>query len=1505
MAENTNTSEQKPAKKPFRWKRLLAVLLILAALMGAVQYVGYYCAVPLLKDYICQSVNKKSKGLYTMDFSDLKINFIGQEIILEDFQLKADTSVYLRRIDEEQYNKAIYNISVDRLEIKHIGLKSFFSKNELYIKAINMTSPVIRLVGKPDKSKGGKAKYDAVHTDLYPLLKPYFNSLNIRKIGITDGFFDFHMRIHDNEEQFGISKIDITLRNFYLDEDKFLKRNQFFYSDIIELGSNNYVINMADSIHKLTAERLQIRTLDSSINAVNVRMTADKSRYTQKNKFDISLKEISLNGIDISRAYFQKDVSLSNVTIKEPTIKFYQGGKVNKETKKFEASRDGWYSLIRGTLHSISIDSMQIDGAQLSLYKPLVTSKPIYNVGNVNILMEGFMLDSLAHRNKNKILYSSDMTVILNDYHMLLPDKRHQLTAQNLMVSTKTQIVHADRINIRPSRYVNDSTEKTMNISIPLLEISGMDMKKAYNTRDFEIGTLKILNPNINTTSYIDSLQVQKAQSGAQPRPKAKLLTALSEEFFHSLRISNLSIYKGLVDITSKAYIQQDSLTLSGKLSLHIGNFTVNSSTLKDEMIPFRTSSVKINLEDAIVKPSRSLHTMRCKNLLVDTRQDNVTINNLTYTAKSDTSLIQQLRRLGKHSVMDIRIAKTEFTQAELIEAIYHGRINIEKVKISNPQFQMSLFPQLRAHRDSISADSIPATDSVAVAMRDSLLTRYSNLEKLAVKAMPMELSLIKIDTLQTDSSLIKFLVKDTLQNIITGTASDFRLNINGFYYNRDSISPDANIMLANGYVLDINNFQFMLPDKTHIVRTGNINVDTYKGLIKSNVVSIAPLDSSRASGRRQIIAYCPEVKITGADFATFNRTGILPLDSCSINNSVAMVITPSAAQNKKTEQKDSTKKLSGLFTGLHMNSFCSMNNKVSMQKEDGTPVMDLGFDFSCQNLSVDSSNTARNRHYVAFDSIYLNVDDFLMRIKDNELTVKNIHQNNDTLRIAGASFHNPDDSIKNHYRAEMVEITRPDYEKLAFERTLSAHSIYIQNPLAYLLTGQPKKRKPADSHADAQTRKPWSIMIDTLKSDGARIHLDRRLKDKPDLDFPNMDLLAVGINTEADHESAWPADKISAGINNFTYKLRDTVMRFHFGRVELDPIHQVFVANQVDYRPSVGRYDYYKLYDTRRSANFLNCKRMVGYGFNIIDFVKTMKMDVRRLEVDGFAFLSYDNKSMPLDSTAKPNLHKYAFYKLPIKVKVDTTILRNAFLEMETLSPEVGTPGVLTINNINGRAYNFTNDSADLKKNDKVRVAGSGMLMNQSKVYANIMYDFDSPTEEFICNFKADSVYLPILNPYLENGIFAKVEDGVLQNGVVYFKSDNIESRGESQLIYRNLKFSLNKKDSVQVKRRGLLSFLANTVLRTKNTKKIGHIYTRPDTTKSFAGYWMQSLLSGAKSTVGFESKEQKDDRKFYHKLLDAVTRKKAKGNYILEIPDDEELMSSGNNNKAKTETK
>jgi hypothetical protein len=168
--------------------------------------------------------------------------------------------------------------------------------------------------------------------------------------------------------------------------------------------------------------------------------------------------------------------------------------------------------------------------------------------------------------------------------------------------------------------------------------------------------------------------------------------------------------------------------------------------------------------------------------------------------------------------------------------------------------------------------------------------------------------------------------------------------------------------------------------------------------------------------------------------------------------------------------------------------------------------------------------------------------------------------------------------------------------------------------------------------------------------------------------------------------------------------------------------------------------------------------------------------------------------------------------------------------------------------------------------------------------VSGKIKYVMDSPTDEFICNFKADTIHLPDLNPYLENAIFAKINDGTVSAAQVNFKSNNIESRGESHIVYRDLKLQVNKRDSVQQRRRGLLSLLANTVVRTKNTRKIGYIYAKCNPGRSFTGYWVQSILSGIKATAGFENKEQKGERKFVKKVVDVVMRRKLRQEYIIE---------------------
>ena len=86
--------EKQPKKKRKFWKFLLKLFVVLALVVGVAQYVLYYYAFPLLKEKICQNVSDQTNGLYTINFDDIRLNFLGRSILLTNFTMKADTTVY-------------------------------------------------------------------------------------------------------------------------------------------------------------------------------------------------------------------------------------------------------------------------------------------------------------------------------------------------------------------------------------------------------------------------------------------------------------------------------------------------------------------------------------------------------------------------------------------------------------------------------------------------------------------------------------------------------------------------------------------------------------------------------------------------------------------------------------------------------------------------------------------------------------------------------------------------------------------------------------------------------------------------------------------------------------------------------------------------------------------------------------------------------------------------------------------------------------------------------------------------------------------------------------------------------------------------------------------------------------------------------------------------------------------------------------------------------------------
>ena len=1462
--------DKKPQKKRGKLRRWIKFIAIIAVLISLLQYVCYYYAFPLLKETVCKNINVSTSGLYTMNFDDFKINFLTKSLEVENFSLVPDTAVYLKLIDTADYNKAVYNISVKKLQVKNISLFAFL-RDRLRINKIILDNPRVSLAAKPKKEEG-KKKYDAVHKDLFPIIEPFLNALIINSVTITDGYFDFSTKVKNDKSNIEVAKIDLNLKKFYLDKEAHQKRDKLFFSQVIELNSENYNIILADNVHTVKAAKLYINTADSLIYAQNARLCADgkNCQNTLANKFNVLLDSIKITGVDLSAAYFQKNVNLKTVKIFNPGIEFLKGGVVNKKTQKFEQFSSDWFPLIKGMLKSVSADSLKVENANLKIAKSSKPQKPVYKADNINIRLDGFLLDSMAFSNKEKILYSKGIEIKLADFQMVLPDNRHKLFSGEVLVSTIDKTLKAKKIVIRPTYKTNDSTAKEINIKVPSVEIIDFDLIKGYNQKNYEMGMVKVSLPDIETKSFIDTAKTPD-------KSNHRLIDVLSDEFFKMLKIRTLLINKGNINITSKASIKQDSLTLSGKLSLNISNFIINRKTLSDGGLPFITTNVNFNIRDAVMKLPKNFHTMRCAEFSLNSKKDKVLIEKFSFKYDSDTMLLSTMKRLKKSSSLDISIEKAEFNKFQLLDLFFKQEINLEKLLVLKPKFYITIYPQLAALKEErkLLEDTL---QEVRDSLQDSVYQLYTVFDKILADMLPKSIKFIKTDTLFCDSSILSFDFRDTTNGVIASTSSDFRFLAEGFYFNRDSFSNEENFMLAQNYGLDINNFEFLMPDRAHLVRTSNINVSTKDSCIKIKSVMISERPHRRFPVKNVMNLYLPEVIIDKIDFKTFGKTGILPAGSLFFDKAAFILAKNIDFKEDSLKMPPKTVRKKNIpFKGVAFDEVRSEKSGFAFYRGGlkdmfKTEVAKMNFDIKLENFSLDSANLNKNGYVMDFDNPFLDVNNFRFTLKDSsQILVDNVREVSDSLKVKGFFWGFSDNPKRTKVIGPEILLTDVKYPDLIFSKKIIGRFLDIKSPRIEIFPGN---KKTGLDNVLYKMFNTIDFQVDTVTSDNVSMDINLR-NGKPKVELRNMDLNISELNTQKYRSRDIPGKTVLAGITDHTFYMKDSIFRLNFPRAVLEPNKKTVQIKSMDFRPYTNRYDFCKAFDVSRTATYISCENALAKNFDWKTAIEHKTLNMDSLYLNKLSFTAYMDNSKPNGTEIQPTLLQW-LDRIPFFINVKTSKITDSYLGIEQLNPLGAVPGILTFNNLSGYIYDLSNDPMQIGIDDTLTFSMKAKLMNVSDISGSFRYPRISPVEEFYCKIKADTVYLPYLNPFLENALFAKINDGMLYGADISFRSDNKSSKGVTRFVYSDLKFAINKADSVKEKKRGLLSLIANIFVKKKNTKKRGYIYAEPDYTRGFSSYWVKSILSGVKATFGFESKEQKDERKLTEKVRDAITRGK-----------------------------
>lgn len=272
-----------------------------------------------------------------------------------------------------------------------------------------------------------------------------------------------------------------------------------------------------------------------------------------------------------------------------------------------------------------------------------------------------------------------------------------------------------------------------------------------------------------------------------------------------------------------------------------------------------------------------------------------------------------------------------------------------------------------------------------------------------------------------------------------------------------------------------------------------------------------------------------------------------------------------------------------------------------------------------------------------------------------------------------------------------------------------------------------------------------------------------------------------------------------------------------------------------------------------------------------VVQRINVKDIDFKQLEVFGRLHVSvlnfenaelrvFHNKLMPPAEGIKTrNFPNIAIKRLKIPLVLDTMHVINFDVYYKELSKQSEKAGTAFFTNVYGTLHNITNDSLQWKNDPWCRSTFQANFIGKAKLQVDINLNMEDKDGEF--NYKGSlgksdgKIYNELLIPMA----MARIEEGTIQEVTFNVNANSYGSTAHVQMLYDNLKVNLLGKDGNVLKKKGFLSFLANSfIVKNSNPRKKGEAPINADISyihdreRSFFNLMWKSVFMGLKVNMG-----------------------------------------------------
>ena len=369
---------------------------------------------------------------------------------------------------------------------------------------------------------------------------------------------------------------------------------------------------------------------------------------------------------------------------------------------------------------------------------------------------------------------------------------------------------------------------------------------------------------------------------------------------------------------------------------------------------------------------------------------------------------------------------------------------------------------------------------------------------------------------------------------------------------------------------------------------------------------------------------------------------------------------------------------------------------------------------------------------------------------------------------------------------------------------------------------------------------------------------------------FPTCNIFVKNILVDSAHQGKhrlFNADDISVKLGAYSLPLQNGMNKISFGEIGLSTSTGEVYLKDVHLEPLYNRHDYSRKLGFQTDWIDVRVNRLSLRRINLRNLLAKGALEAGLLEIDSLVLVDHLDKRVAERPGIKPPMPQDALRKLTTFLRIDTVSLKNgkATYEEQT-GPE---PGVVFFDHLAVTFTGITNDTVLLKSGLVSELKGSAYLMGKGKLDATMRFRFGDPMNSFTYSATVGPIGLPEINPMLTKLMPAKVVSGDLSKLVVpMVYANNDYAQGKLFFYYKGLSVKIVDKGQTTFSKikTSVINWAANDLVinndnPTRSGKmKTGMIHFKRDVHASIFNFLWKSLLSGLKSTMGFNSKAQKE---------------------------------------------